>query len=260
MLKNYGINNLKLFEKGVAERNEMPEKRTRTAIEMAASIGSNPAQLDQNWQTIGALNLSLVIKELGQELGLSNPELWQMLVQTSAWLMGTLDQKIISIEKKAIEQSTAIELRKNFGAPLSLLAMPVFIELEKIELLSRLDLKNESSVISQLWEQLSNKILYSIQLFLAEQINLLENESLAHQQALSDSKSEAEKANGALGETMQIVEKKFISKITEIERKKQGLLKTFLEIKNRIIDPVRKTFEVTVFQSAQQKLVSAAIN
>lgn len=225
----------------------------RSAPEMAASIGVGPAQMDEQWRSLDGINLSSRLKDLGQEINISDLQWNKILAQAGLGLMGILDSKIISLQNKVIEQSTAIELRKMFGKPLSLLAMPVFVELEKIEVSSKVSLKEESISTSQLWEQINNRLLYMIQLFLAERINSLEEEKKSHEVALKNSKAEAE-GMPALAETSKEVGEQFDKKFKTLDKEKESLLDAFNKITRNIVGSIENVFETTVFSASLQNV------
>lgn len=236
----------------------MAEKENRTAVEMAASIGSEPSEIDQNWAALGNVNISSVLENLGEEVGINKIEWQGILSQAGLWMINGLDNKIAGLQKKIVEQTTAVELRKMFGVPLSLLAMPVFVELEKMELNARADLKQEAFLSSQIWEQISNRLLYMVQLFLAEQINLVEEENLAHKAALVESKKQAEGASG-LAETMADLEGQFKLKMEDLEEKKNLLFGAFVKVKGNIIGSVERVFETTIFSANSQSLSVSSV-
>ena len=236
----------------------MAEKENRSAIEMAASIGSKPSEIDQNWAALSGINISSILENLGEEIGISKIEWQKILSQAGLWMVNGLDNKIAGLQNKIVEQTTAVELRKMFGVPLSLLAMPVFVELEKMELNARADLKQEALLTSQIWEQISNRLLYMVQLFLAEQINLVEEENLAHKAALRESKKQAEGASGLM-ETMTGLEEQFKLKMEDLEKKKNLLANAFVKVKGNIINSVEKVFETTVFSANNQSLTTSLV-
>ena len=225
----------------------------RSAPEMAASIGVGPAQMDEQWRSLDGINLSSRLKDLGQEINISDLQWNKILAQAGLGLMGSLDSKIISLQNKAVEQATAIELRKMFGKPLSLLAMPVFVELEKIEVSSKVSLKEESISMSQLWEQINNRLLYMIQLFLAERINSLEEEKKSHEIAFKNSKAEAE-GMPALTETSKEVSEQFDKKFKTLDKEKESLLDVFNKITRNVVGSIENVFETTVFSASSQNV------
>lgn len=236
----------------------MAEKENRTAVEMAASIGSEPSEADQNWNALNGINISYILENLGEEIGIGEIEWQKILSQAGLWMVNGLDNKIAGLQTKVVEQATAVELRKMFGVPLSLLAMPVFVELEKIELNARADLKQEALLTSQIWEQITNRLLYMIQLFLAEQINLVEEENLAHKAALGESKKQADGTLG-LAETMQSLEEQFKLKMDDLEKKKKLLVGAFVKVKGSIVNSVEQVFETTVFSANNQSLSVSSV-
>lgn len=236
----------------------MAEKENRSALQMAASIGSSPSELSQEYASLSKVNISVVLENFGKEIGLNASEWQKILAQAGLWMIDSLDQKIIDLQNKAVEQSTAIKLREMFGVPLSLLAMPVFVELEKIEINAKIDLKEEADSISQIWNQINSRLLHVVGLFLAEQINLIEEEFLAHQAALNACKKEAE-GTSALAETMQNVEKQFELKMNQLSAAKNLLTKTFSSGIINLKNSVEGTFEITVFNASQQSLTINSI-
>lgn len=231
----------------------MAEKGNRTALEMAESIKVDKSEMGANWALLSNINLSSILENLGQEIGMSNFEWQKILAQAGLWMIDSLDAKIENLQKMSVEQSTAIELRKMFGVPLSLLAMPVFVELERMELDAKIISKQEAMETSQLWEQINNRVLYVIQLFLAEQYSLVEEEKLAHEAALAASKKEAEGAP-ALAETIQGLEERFKLKLNELNKKRDLLLMAFSKVSKNVINSVERAFETTVFSVRGQSL------
>lgn len=232
-----------------------------TAVEMAASIGSDPKQIGENWKLLGMKNLDITeqLAEIGSEIPVEDSDWQKLLSQAGTWMIDLFDQKIESLQAKVVEQETAIELRKLFGTPLSLLAMPVFMKLEKMELLARMDLKIEAINIEKIWEQISSRVLYMIQLFLAEQISAVEKEEEAHLLALKSAQNEA-KGLEALSGTMHQVNSKFDVKLDELRNKKASLLKNFQKISGNIRSSVESSFEQTIFSASRQSTQPIAIN
>jgi hypothetical protein len=239
------------------ERSEMKKKEGRTALQMAGSIGVDASEMGANWASLGMLNFSSILEGLGQEIGMSDFEWQKILAQAGLWMIDGLDAKIDNLQKMEVEQSTSIKLRRMFGVPLSLLAMPVFVELENMELAAKINLKKESIEASQLWEQINNRLLYVIQLFLAEQINLVEEDRLAHEAALAESKKEAEGVS--LLATIQGVEEKFKSKLDELNRNKDLLLMAFSKVSRDVVNSVERAFETTIFSASSQCLKAVSI-
>lgn len=236
----------------------MAENENRSAVEMAASIGSEPSKVDQNWVALGNINIFSILENLGEEIGITKTEWQKILSQAGLWMVNGLDNKIVGLQNKVVEQTTAVELRKMFGVPLSLLAMPVFVELEKMELNARTDLKQEAFLTSQIWEQIRNRLLYMVQLFLAEQINLVEEENLAHKAALVESKKQAEGVSG-LAETMEDLEEQFRLKMKDLEKKKNLLVGAFIKVKGNIVNSVEQVFETTIFSANSQSLLASSV-
>ncbi len=246
------------FPCGASERSEMSKEEGRKALEMAGSIGVGASEMGANWASLNTLNFSSILENLGQEIGMSSFEWQKILSQAGLWMIDGLDARITNLQNKAVEQSTAIELRQMFGVPISLLAMPVFVELEGMELAAKIDLKQEALATSQLWEQINNRLLYAIQLFLAEQINLVEEDKLAHEAALTESKKEADDVP-ALAETIQRIGEKFKLKLAELEKNKDSLLNAFSKVSKNTIASVERVFETTVFSARGQSLTTVSI-
>ncbi len=230
----------------------------RSALEMAASIGVDPTQMNEQWRSLNGINLSSALKDLGKEINISDLQWNTILAQAGLGLMNSLDSRIVSLQNKAVEQATAIELRQMFGKPLSLLAMPVFVELEKIEVASKVSLKEESISMSQIWEQINNRLLYMIQLFLAERINSLEEEKKSHEEALKNSKAEAE-GMPALAETSKEVGEQFDKKFKTLDKEKESLLNIFNKVTKNIAGSIENVFETTVFSASLQSVNPAPV-
>ena len=239
----------------------MEKDINRKAVEMAISIGSKPGEVNNDWAFLKSENLSIdkKLENIGSEAQIEDGEWQKILMQSGSWLIELLNQKVDNIQTKMVEQETAIELRKLFGVPLSLLAMPVFVELEKMELLARMDLKTEAIDISQIWEQINNRVLYMVQLFLAEQIEQIEIEEKAHQEALKSSQNEA-RGLDALSETVHQVENKFTAKLEELKQRKNLLLNKFKEIGGNMQDLIVDSFEKTIFIASRQNTQPAMIS
>lgn len=239
----------------------MEKNSNRKAVEMAIGIGSKPKEAGSQWAYLGSqkINIDSQLQEMGPELQIENGDWQKFLSQSGSWLIDLLDQKIENIQAKVVEQETAVELRQLFGVPLSLLAMPVFVELEKMELLARIDLKNEAINISQIWEQINNRVLYMVQLFLAGQIEQIEDEEKAHQEALQSSQKEA-KGLEALSGTVNQVENKFSTKLEELKKKKELLFTNFKKVGGNIQSLVESSFEKTIFSAGGQSIQPATIN
>lgn len=228
------------------------------AIEMAGSIGIELSQINSEWTSLQSIDSSSILENAGKEAGIEDRQWQKLLSQAGSWVIDGLDKKIFEIQNKVIEQTTAIELRKMFGVPLSLLAMPVFVELAGMELAAKIDLKKEAMMTSQIWEQINNRVLYMVQLFLAEQINLVEDEEKAHQSALSESKKEADGVSG-LSETVGAVENQFASKLEKLKDKKESLISVFKKIGGDLVNTVERAFETTVFSASRQSTAVTVI-
>jgi len=233
-------------------------KENRSAVEMATSIGSEPSQLDEKWSSLGKINFTNILESLGEELDFDQSEWQSILALSGVWMLNNLDNQIVDLKNKKVEQNTAVELRKMLGVPLSLLAMPVFIELEKMEVNAKKALKEEAAATAQILEQINNTLLYMVQLVLAEQINLVEEEISVHQAALDASQKEAE-GMPALGTTMQHVEGQFKEKMEQLQERKNLLTDTFSKVGDNLKSSIGEVFETTVFSAKDQSPVANAI-
>ncbi len=262
-MKNHGFikNTNKPGDFTGLKKGNMEKNQNRTALEMAASIGSHPKEVGDNWKTFGMRNLNIAeqLEGMGLEMPIENQAWQKFLSQIGFGMIGMLDQKIENIQAKVVEQETAIELRQLFGQPLSLLAMPVFVELEKMELFARIDLKTEATSIEKMWEQIQTRVLYMIQLFLAEQIKKVEEEEKAHLVALKASQKEAEGTEALTG-TINKVENKFSVKLEELETKKTQLLAKFKQVGGNMQNSIEGFFENTIFSASKQSTQPIAIN
>jgi len=245
----------------LAKKGKMEKNPNRKAVEMAVSIGSKPKEVSDQWASLGAQKFDIhsQLEAIGSELHIENGEWQKLLSQVGSWLVNLLDQKIENIQAKVVEQETAVELRRLFGMPLSLLAMPVFVELEKMELLAKIDLTKEAIDISQIWEQINNRVLYMVQLFLAGQIEQIETEEKAHQKAFEASQNEA-KGLEALSGTVHLVEDKFSLKLKELKEKKELLFENFRKVGGNIQNLVESSFEKTIFNASRQSTQPIAIS
>jgi len=254
--KNIKPGDFTWFGKGNVEKDI-----NRKAVDMAISIGTKPREINNDWAFLGQQNLDITkqLENIDPESQIEDKEWQKLLTQSGSWLIELLNQKVENIQTKMVEQETAIELRKLFGMPLSLLAMPVFVELEKMELLAKIDLKTEAINISQVWEQINNRVFYMIQLFLAEQIEQVEIEEKAHQEALQSAQNEA-KGLDALSETVHQVENKFIVKLEELKQRKNSLLNKFNEIGGNLQNLIANSFEKTIFSASRQNIQPMMIN
>lgn len=241
-------------------KGKMEKNPNRRAVEMAASIGSQPKEIESPWTDLGSqkVNIDSALQDMGSEMQIENAKWQKLLSQSGSWLIDLLDRKIENIQAKVVEQETAVELRQLFGVPLSLLAMPVFVELEKMEFLARMDLKKEATDISQIWEQINNRVFYMVQLFLAGQIEEVEKEEKAHLEALESSQNEG-KGLEALSGTLQQVENKFSVKLKELKKKKELLFENFKKVGGNIQSLVEHSFETTVFSASRQSIQPIAI-
>ena len=234
---------------------------SRKAVAMATSIGVEARELGNGWQNLGMRNFNIKKQLEDMELELSiDDQVWQKLLsQLGLWLIDSFDQKIENIQAKVLEQETAIELRKLFGIPLSLLAMPVFVELEKMELLARIDLKTEASNLEKIWGEIKNRILHMMQLFLVEQIEAVEKEEEAHLLALQASQKQA-KGIEALSTTVIKVENQFSKKLEELKKKKNLLFENFKKVGGNIPSLIDGSFEATIFKASKQSTQAIVIN
>lgn len=243
------------------KKGKMEKDINRKAVDMALSVGSKTQEVNDQWVSLGTKKIDVYsqLEDMGSELQIEDSDWQKLLSQSGSWLINLLDQKVENIQSKVVEQETAVELRKLFGMPLSLLAMPVFVELEKMELLARIDLKKEAIDISQIWEQITNRVLYMIQLFLAGQIEEVEKEEKAHLEALESSQNEA-KGLEALSGTVQQIENKFSVKLEELKNKKELLFENFKKVGGNIQGLVENSFEKTIFSVSKQSLQPLVIN
>jgi hypothetical protein len=236
----------------------MIEGENRNAVAMAISIGSKPSEPEKDWLSLSKIDFSNVLEALGAKIGFDQSE-WQAITsQAGVWMLNNLDEQVADLQNKAVEQSTAIELRRIFGVPLSLLAMPVFVELEKMEINAKMALKEQAIETAQIWEQINERLLYIIQLFLAEQIQLVEEESLAHQAALDASKQEAA-GMPVLAKTMQDVERQFQEKMEQLKERKIFLTNTFSKVDENLKSSSERVFATTIFSAKNQNLTANAI-
>lgn len=236
------------------------ESMSRKAVEMALSVGSAPQEPAGEWQQL-AVNGAMTTEQLGRigaEIPFLDPNWQNILTQSGPWLLALFEQKIANIQSRVVEQATAIELRLLFGRPASLLAMPVFLELEKMEYLARLDLKTEAASIERIWEQIEKKIFYQLQLFLAEQIEILAKEEKAHAAALLAARSQASGIE-SLSTSLQKIERQFADKLADLKQQKELLLFSFQKISGQIPGSIKNLFQQTIFSASRQAIEPMAI-
>ncbi len=215
---------------------------------MASSIGSGPSEIKQDWQELGSFGHEFADAQM----------ILRNMIGANLWELSNFEERLAGLQEAAIEQATAIELRKKFGIPLSLLATPVFIELEKIEADSRIKLKEGSLFATKMWEQVTANLLNAIKIFLFEQIAKIEDEKEAHELALNSARKEAE-GRPDLSETILSVEEKIKIKIADLEKKKTSLILIFTQVMDNAVEKPEKIFHTTIFEASMQNTKTSLI-
>lgn len=249
------ISIFKLLLEKLVKGGRMSEKIStqKSAIEMAASIGSNTADQSKEWQQLGNIDLGSILKDIGQELGISWSEWCKILTNTGSWIIDSIDGRLFALQQKKVEQETSIELRESFGLPKVDLALPVFAQLAGIEARARAALKSEANAVTGQIERIKNEILNNFALFIASEINKLEEEEEMHSKALELSKTETDGVL-VLENVASISETRLQSHLEKLKSKKNGLAETFRELMEKINQKINSKFEVTVFSANRQSL------
>ncbi len=229
-------------------------QKKRTAVEMAASVGSSVVLPDQFWQDFSRLDLSTVLRDLGKELGFSWLEWAAIINGAGMWLVESLDKAAANLQAQVVEQQTAIELRQTFGVPHSDLALPVFMELAVMEADARQALQQGAASVEAMWARLREQVFYTIQLFLANRINQVEEEERANKQALMVAKEHAKGHEQVLAPERTAVDARFKQTLRDLSTKKDELMQAFRQLTGGAVRGVERALEATVFQASRQSL------
>ncbi len=150
--------------------------------------------------------------------------LTQLLVQSGTYLNSTLPETLTQIVPLLKEKLAAVELRKRFGEPESLLAVPVYMELAQMDVEAHLMLQESAGQIENVITQFTEQVSQSMQLFIAERINNVESELTMHDQALTTSTQISSETTGGLDDEMEMYKPKFDQKKQQLLTSRQSLM------------------------------------
>lgn len=234
------------------------QQKMGTAVNMAERIGSKLVLPGGEWNDLTRLDLSSLLESVGLELGLTWVEWKKLLVQSGSWLFDVLDNQVSSLLTKVTEQETAISLRETFGVPESDLALPVFAQLAAMEAKAREALKAEAMTAAITLERIQREISLAVALFFATELNKLEEEKEAFEQALQAMKEETS-GRVVLAQVQQVGESRLVSSLREVDSRKKDLLEMFEKYLAKIGQKINGVGEVTVYQASRQGLAITAI-
>lgn len=219
------------------------KKDKRSAVDMANSVGSSITLPDKSWLDLSIFNLAE----------------WQnFLVQSGPWLLNSLELQIADLQKLAVEQATAIDLRQTFGLPQLELALPVFAQLANMEAEARKSLREGALQAEVIINQIRNEIERNLAIFFAAQINQLEDQEQAHLEALAAVEKETSNQEN-LAEVAKQSKVPLEKKIQELRREKNELVDLLNSFLTGVGNKIRGAFETTVFQASQQSLAITGI-
>lgn len=238
---------------GLESRGAMNMKRRPT--EMAKSIGSQPSELRKSWQALRGQGLGpeSVVQDFGSMGSVGNFESLQSMIQLEPALATGLNQLLGQLIGNVIEQTTASELISAFGVPESLLAMPVFLELQVMEVESQRAVCQSAEIVRYQWQKMVNQIIAQLKLFLAERINSLEQKRQAHQHAWRDSLMAAGNTQELNG-TMATLDSRFMSEISQIDQQIKQLRQTLGNIEQKVQKYESTWLAPTVLRASEQRV------
>jgi len=222
---------------------------------MAKSIGGQPSELRKSWLALSQQGLTpeSVVQNLGSMESAGNFESLQSLIQLEPALATGLNQLLGQLIGNVIEQTTASELINAFGVPESLLAMPVFLELQVMEVESQRAVRQSAEIVRYQWQKMVDQIISQLKLFLAERIYSLEQKKQAHQQAWSDSRATAGTTHELNG-TMATLDSRFMSEISQLDQQIKQLSQSLSGIEQKLQKYESTWLVPTVLRASEQRV------
>lgn len=227
------------------------EKGAKAPSEMAISIGDKPEILGREW-TAPSFFMQLGIDLMGREFGLESKVWQEMLARFAFYITNNLETLMDSLETSMVEQLTAKKLREKFGEPLSDLALPVYALLAKMEVEAQTQAKMNAIQVEFFWNNMKSNVIHMMGLFLAAEINKVEQNEQAHKAALAN--AEQETVDPALKTVKTRIQDRFKNSLENLKSQKSALSGVLEAMANKIVAPIQRSFSVTVFETARQQV------
>jgi len=233
-------------------------KENVSSVEYASNwYGSNwrneiPSDLEllQDSQIFDHNHLFL-LKNIEEQLKLTNQSLIKMLVHNGEALTNLIQLEINLLLKKADEQNAALFLRKKFGEPGDPLVSVVFAELAQREVLTKKSSKNSATDIKSLTKNFDELIINRLKILIANQINKIEKEKRKYEQAKTDSE-QISNQTPEINEQMLAYRSKFTKKFQDFEKQKELWIGFYKKIDNLLLLKNNKIKNKLIFELATQ--------
>lgn len=232
-------------------------QKQQTAIEMAVSIGDEAVELDAFWANVNDFNFPDLLRDLGSNLGLTGGEWNSFLANAGFGLLGFFETQLNTAKLAWQEQATAERNRAKFGMPEIELALPIYAKLAAMEARAREALQHHAEQAEVIWDEINQQLVYAVELFLASRINVLEDDALAHEAALKQSKEYTAEEEGLENVDMQ-VETKMDAKQLTITEEVEKLVQAFKLFRNKVAEKGMK-LQGTIFEASGQSLAISSI-
>jgi hypothetical protein len=161
------------------------------------------------------------------ETGLSN-----ILVRTGGNLLESLPATLAGLLPRLKEKLAASELLKRFRKPESLLAVPVFMELSRMDVEAYMELQKSQGEIKSAVDRLKEQVAGALQLFIAEQVNLVEGQLKQHEVAFESSAKISSETAGGLHKQLGEFEPKFADKKQKLNETRRALYGLWGKVKD----------------------------
>lgn len=176
-------------------------------------------------------NPLLLLESLHKQLQSSTQGLIKILAYSGESLINLIQNEIDHLTKEAEEQLASLFLREKFGKPGDPLVSAVFAQLAQREVLAKKASKNTAIEIAKLTEKFEQSILAHLKVFIANQINKIEEENKEYVVVEKDGE-EISKQTPEITEQMQGYRSKFAKKFKKLEEQKKSLINLYKKIDN----------------------------
>ena len=149
-------------------------------------------------------------------------------------------------------------MEKAFGEPESALAIPVSLKLAQDEVRARQKVRGETGLVASTLQRAIMEMRYSVQLFIAEQVNQVDEKLMAHQVAL-------ESSNHIVQETVEVAprmsaaQSKFDRGMASLRARKNKLLHLFQEVSGVFGEKVDEMVDQVLIPASQQSTLPTPI-
>jgi hypothetical protein len=231
-----------------------------TAMETMRNFYGYEMELPKDWQDIDTMinmNVHNVIENVSNGAGTLGRDiennLHEVLIQTGMHLKGSLPQELSELFSSLKEQLAAQELARRFGTPESLLAWNVGVELASMEVEAQLETRESAEQVQQLIDKTIAEITSALRFFIAERVEVIDNEVALHQKAWESSVETSSNTTGGLDPLLSSLKPKFNEKSEGLKEEKEVLTTLWDQVTSGFDALTQKT-KPTISLVAEQEI------